>query len=76
VGAIRTDHEVKVDLDLSWSLPPTDSSVFPHFEPGFILPKVGSSELVVKKEGNIRHLLQDIEEPLVEAAAVDGQDTL
>lgn len=76
MGAIRTDHEVEINLDLLSPLPLTWRFVLPHLEPSFVFPEVGAGKLMAKKEGHIWHLLQNVKETLVEPPAVDGEDGL
>jgi hypothetical protein len=76
VGAISADHEVEANLELRAPLPLSCAGFVSHFEPGFIFPKVCPCEFVVEKEGHIGHGLQNVKEPLVETATVDGEDGL
>lgn len=76
MGAVGTEHHVKINFDLVGPLPLRRLLIIPHLKPGFVLSKVGARELVVEKEGDVRHLFENVEQPLVEAAAVDGENRL
>ena len=73
VRAIRAQHQVEGDLDL-----PRPAVVAPVFdlEPGLALPEVRACELVVEEELHVGHALEHVEDALVQAAAVDGEDCL
>ena len=73
VGAIGTDHEIESHLDFRDSFLGL-VSVFANFKPGFVCLKICTSELVVEEDCHVGHLLEDVEETFVEAAAVDGED--
>jgi hypothetical protein len=76
VGAIGANHEVEVNLDFASPLPLSRARAFSHFEPGLVFPQVSARELVVEEEGDVGHPLQNVQQTLVEPAAVDGEDGL
>lgn len=74
VSAISTNHEVKVNLNLAR---PAGGRLGGHdLEPGLALVEVCAGELVAEEEANIGHILEDIEQALVQAGAVNGVDCL
>lgn len=74
VSAVGTDHEVKVDLDFPRS---ARGGLGGHdLEPGLPMLEVGACQLVAEEELDVRHALQDVEEPFVEASSVNGEDGL
>ena len=74
MGAVSANHEVEVDFDFASPLPMRPGPIPPHFKPGLVVPEVGTGELMIEKEGHVGHLLQNVEQALIESAAIDGED--
>lgn len=74
VCSISSQHEVELDFNLFRSTRGCVMSTF--FKPGLSLPEVCTSELVIKEELNIGHLLEDIQKTLVEIGSINSKDCL
>ena len=74
--AVGANHEVEIHLNLASLLPLTGGPAVPHLEPGLVLPEICARDLGVEEEGDIWHLLQNVKQAPVEAAAVDGENGL
>ena len=68
---IRPNHEIKADLFLILR-----TILRHHLEPRPVLAEICADQFMVKEKGDVRHLLEHIQKPLVEAAAIDCKDGL
>lgn len=76
VSTVGADHEVEINLELPALLSLGCARLIPYFEPGLVFPEIGPGEFVVEEEGHIGHRFQNVKEPLVETATVDGENGL
>lgn len=75
VCTVCSNHEIKGDFDFSRAAIRNVVSVA-GFKPCLVLPKVGSSELVVEEQLDVGHGFQDVEQPRVESSSINSIDSL
>jgi hypothetical protein len=77
VGAIGPYHEIETDLDLRGS-PEALLAGWPvlDLKPRLTLSEIRSCQLVVEEDFDIRHILEGIQERLVDPCPIDGKDGL
>jgi hypothetical protein len=71
VRTICSNHEVEFDLDFFVNLPWTGFASWDR-EPGFVLLKIRSSELVVEEEFDIWQFLQFIQQGFVKSSSINS----
>lgn len=71
VGTICSNHEVEVDLDFFVNLPWSGFASWDR-EPGFVLLKIRSRELVVEEEFDIWQFLQFIQQGFVKPSSINS----
>ena len=75
VSTISPNHEVETDFDFFHTAVRLRPSIL-GLEPCLALAKIGTCELMVEEDLDVRHRVQGIENVRVEACPINGKDGL
>lgn len=74
MSPVGTNHEVKVNLDLLGATGLFTSVAY--FKPGVLFVEVGASQLVIEKQLDIWHRLENVKQSFVKIRTIHREDGL